>query len=138
MELPIKIEGILFAKDVNTYKYLILKRTEEDGGFWQPLTGTLNDDESVLDCLSREMEEEIGVKKPKNIIKDVTTFDYVDKYNRRVLEFVYGVELSFEEKITLNPEEHDEYKWVSLDEALKTLKHESNKEAFRILETKLG
>ena len=138
MELPIKLEGILFAKENNFYKFLILKRTLEEGGYWQPLTGTLKDDESVLDCLYRELEEETGVREPVNLIKDVTTFDFVDKYNRRVLEFVYGVELTLDQKITLNPEEHSEYKWVLLDEALEVLKHDSNKNAIKILFKKLG
>ncbi len=63
MELPIKTQGIIFKKENDIIKYLLLKRTEKDGGFWQPMTGTLNDGESLKECLMRELEEETGIEK---------------------------------------------------------------------------
>ena len=77
MELPIKTAGIIFKRENNVIKYLLLKRTKEDGGFWQPMTGTLNNGESLESCLLRELEEETGIKEYVRIIKNVDKFEWV-------------------------------------------------------------
>ena len=34
-ELPIKIQSIVYTKNPDGLKILLLKRNQEDGGFWQ-------------------------------------------------------------------------------------------------------
>ena len=41
MELPIKVQGVIYSKKNDKTEYLIIKRCESDGGFWQGVTGTL-------------------------------------------------------------------------------------------------
>lgn len=130
-ELPIKVQGVLFAKVGAGLKFLLLKRSPEDGGFWQAMTGTLDSNENMITCLKREVEEEIGVKNEK--IKSITDMFYSftwEKKEKLIYEYVYGVELNSDQVITLS-EEHTEYKWCSFDDALELLEKDNNKNAFR-------
>lgn len=68
IELPIKLEDILFARKGGEIKYLVLHRRPEGGNFWQPLTGTLESNESIIECLFHKIEEELGLSKT-DIIK---------------------------------------------------------------------
>ena len=45
MELPIKVQGVLYTKPNQKIEYLLIKRNEKDGGFWQSVTGTLEEGE---------------------------------------------------------------------------------------------
>ena len=102
-ELPIKIQGILFAKVGVEIKFLLLKRSPEDGGFWQAMTGTLDSNENMITCLKREVEEEIGVKSEN--IKSITDMFYSftwEKKGKLIYEYVYGVELDPNQIITLS------------------------------------
>jgi len=127
-ELPIKIELIVFTKHAGKTEYLVLKRTEKEGGFWQPVTGTLEIDESIKECLARELREETGIDSIVKVTDEVYRFSW-EKNNYTVVELVYGVEITLE-KIALNPNEHSEYKWCDFDEAVKLLGRENNRKAY--------
>jgi dihydroneopterin triphosphate diphosphatase len=129
-ELPIKLEGILFSKAGDKYEFLILKRTPDDGDFWQPLTGTLKNGEKLEDCLLRELQEETGIQKPVNITNEVWRFDW-RKGDYAIIEFVFGVEINRNAEITLSKDEHSEYKWCNFDEAVEMLGRDNNKKAFQ-------
>ena len=130
MDLPIKLEGVIYSVKDGKYRFLILKRTPEEGGFWQPLTGTLEDGEKLSDCLLRELQEETGIKEPLKITGEVWRFDW-KKGEYTIIEFVFGIELNGDEEIKLNPNEHSEDKWCSYDEAMQLLGRDNNKNAFR-------
>ena len=51
--------------------FLLLKRTPQDGGFWQPLTGTVEDGEKLSDCLKRELNEETGIKDIITLLENI-------------------------------------------------------------------
>lgn len=131
MDLPIKVEGILYAKRGNDVHFLLIKRVPEDGGFWQPLTGTLEDGEKLNDCLKRELLEEIGVNEPKYITEEVYRFDWKNKSNQTIIEIVFGVEVTYKQKITLS-DEHDDCRWCSYAEAIATLEKENNKKSLQM------
>lgn len=61
MELPIKVQGVMYSKNNDKIEYLIIKRSEKDGGFWQGVTGTLEEGEKLKECLIREIKEELGI-----------------------------------------------------------------------------
>lgn len=127
--LPIKFEAIPFVETEGGTRFLLVRRIPEDGGFWQPITGTLQSDESLIDCLYREIQEEIGIG--RSDIVSVTdmfrSFTWM-KGDITITEFVYGVEFKSEYAIQLGSE-HDAYKWCSFDEALSLLEKENNKKA---------
>lgn len=136
-ELPIKVEGVIFSKVDGGYKFLILKRTPEDGDFWQPLTGTVNDGEKLVDCLKRELKEETGIVNSINFTEEIWRFDWKNKRDETIVEFVFGIEIDFDSEIKLNPSEHSEYKWGSFDEAMKLLGRDNNKKAFEMFKEKI-
>lgn len=129
MELPIKIEGIMFTESNEGYKFLLLKRTLEDGGFWQPLTGTVEDGEKLEECLLRELKEETSLSNPIAILPNIWKFEWKKKEDT-IIEFVYGVKLDPKVQIKINTEEHSEFKWCSFQEATNLLGKENNKTAF--------
>ena len=129
-ELPIKIEGVIFRQNQDQQiEILLLQRSEEDGGFWQPLTGTLEFEESLIDCLTRELEEETGLSNPVRITEEVYRFSWPKK-DYTVVELVYGIEVAADAEVKLS-HEHQNFVWLSFDEAFAKLEKENNKKAFQ-------
>ncbi len=133
-ELPIKVELIVFKREENFCSFLLLKRSPEDGGFWQPITGTLEMEESIRQCMLRELEEETGIGEVLNVSEEIHRFSW-QKKDYTVVEMVYGVEVPHQD-ITLS-REHTEYRWCGFDEAMQLLEKENNKNAFSAFKSKL-
>jgi 8-oxo-dGTP pyrophosphatase MutT (NUDIX family) len=115
--LPIKVEAIVYYTDENGIKiFLAVKRSPEDGSFWQPVTGTLEIIDNMENCLIREINEEIGLKK-EDIIS-ISDCIYHFKWNKKsigeIYEYVFAVEVKKSPQIKLS-EEHVEYKWGTKD-----------------------
>jgi len=99
-------------------KFLILHRIKNWRG-WEFLKGGLEGNESELQCLKREINEETGARKykifktgyrikykwPKSYIKDRKKFKGADGK-------LYLVQL-FSKNIKVDRGEHDKFKWVN-------------------------
>ncbi|MCJ7634775.1 NUDIX pyrophosphatase [Candidatus Bathyarchaeota archaeon] len=131
MRLPIQVEAIIFRRNRDMIEYLLLKRLPERNGFWQPVTGGMEEGETREEALCREVKEETGVKNIVAVIEGLYYFEFSDPNLNQ--EYVYGVEVSPSEEIVLDREEHSEYKWCSFQEALQLLHWKENKEALRKL-----
>jgi len=131
MRLPIEVEAILFRRSSKGIEYLVVKRVPEKGGFWQPITGGVEEGETKTEALGREVREETGIENIVKIIEDVHYFEFSDPHLYK--EYVFGVEVSSNEKIVLDENEHSEFRWCSFQEALRLLKWEGNKEGLRKL-----
>lgn len=115
-------------------EYCLFYRKKEK--FWQGISGGVEDLETLEDTVKREVYEETGIKVNRIIKLDTISsipginvnkmFNYVNNIYV-VYEYAFGV-LIFDEEIQLS-EEHEKYKWVSYDEAIKLLKYDSNKTA---------
>jgi dATP pyrophosphohydrolase len=116
-------------------EYLLLKRLPERNGFWQPVTGGMEEGETREEALRREVMEETGVKNIVAVIEGLYYFEFSDPNLNQ--EYVYGVEVSSSEEIVLDGEEHSEYRWCSFQEALQLLHWKENKKALRRLNTTL-
>ena len=127
-----QIQGIVFKKEKGDIKFLLLKRVPEKGNFWQSVTGGVKKGEEVLAALKREVEEEIGAKEIKNIVNTGYSFSFTMEDGEDIVEEVYGVEIEPSHEVIIS-EEHSEFKWTDLKEALNLLKYESNKKGFEIL-----
>ena len=137
-----QIGCVVFRQNNNQLEFLLLKRVPEKGGFWQSITGEV-EDENLKDAVLREAKEEAGIEKDAvlRLIENVNSFDYEnDKKGCIVREYVFGLEVSSQQEISLDKniyKEHDKFKWASLEEALKLLKWDTSKESVRKLVDKL-
>lgn len=61
IERPIEMESVQVLLRTLEGEYLLLKRTERDGGFWQPVTGLIEFGESPVEAALREVREETGL-----------------------------------------------------------------------------
>ena len=135
MRLPVQVQGILFRKINRGIEYLLLKTTPEREDFWQPVTGGLEEGETKVEALKREVWEETGIKSTARIIEDVHYFEYSDahfiniKGFNFIKEYVFGVEVDPNERIVIDGKEHSQFSWCSFQEALQLLKWDENKKA---------
>lgn len=130
-KLPIKVEAIIYYLDKNNVKYfLAIKRSQEDGGFWQPVTGTLESIDNIENCLLREINEEIGLAKEDIIsISDcIHHFVWNKKLIGEINEYVFAVEVKKSSQIKLSFE-HVEYRWETKDKVKNTYEMFNNKVA---------
>jgi len=143
MEKNPKVNCILFRKKNSGYEFLLLKRTPERGGYWQPITGSVEStDASLNDAAYREMLEETGIGKEGviRVIENVHVFTWIDEGETKT-EHVFCFEVAPDAKVRLDVnvcKEHDEYKWVAFEEALKQIEYDTQKDAFRKLKAVLG
>ena len=128
MRLPIQTLIVLYYKEEDSIKYFLAKRTEQKGGFWQPISGGLVNGETLRESAIREVREETGLK-----VLNLTRCDYIYQFQDEkgfwLTEYLFiGEVLSKDVHLS---EEHEQYRWVSLDLGLELLKYENNKEALK-------
>lgn len=148
MRLPVQVQCIVFRNTAKGYEFLLLKRTAARGGFWQPVTGGVEDTDADLSAACfRELEEEAGIKREDvlRVTENVHEFDFDSRNFREgavtsLHEYVFGFEVDPAVRVTLDFNvypEHEEFRWAWLEEALRLLKWESNREALRKLRARL-
>lgn len=114
-------------------KYLVTRRAKVNDympGLWDIPGGTIEFAEETVDALKREISEETGLKiKPGKII---LAYGYLSDETRHQFQLVYECEyLSGEVK--LNPEEHDEFRWIKTQDFSKIKKIAFLKELGKVL-----
>jgi dATP pyrophosphohydrolase len=125
-----QVEVIVFKIINDKILFLLLKRNEQRGGFWQPVTGGVEEGENLIEAVNRELREETGITRYLRIIENLHYFEFKSEGYGELKEYVFGVEIDPATNIKLSSE-HTEMKWCDLDEALTLLKHDSNKVGFR-------
>jgi len=131
MRLSIEVEAIIFRRNDSRIEYLLLKRLPQKNGFWQPVTGGMEEGETLEEALRREIMEETGIRKIVAMIEGLYYFEFSDPNPNQ--EYAYGVEVSPSEEILLDGREHSEYRWCSFQDALQLLHWKENKAALRKL-----
>ena len=108
---------------------LILKRKKNRGGFWQTITGGIHIGESLMDCATREIKEELSISE-KKIISVNFSYSFIGSEGYVLQEYVFTTLLTIDKskKIKLS-DEHEEYKWVKIKTANSFLKFKENKKA---------
>ncbi|MFA1560047.1 NUDIX hydrolase [Aliivibrio fischeri] len=109
------VSGVALSKIDGEVKMLLMKRVK--GGFWCHVAGSIEQGETGIDAIVREFKEE-------------TQIDVLNLYNAQYLEQFYEASVNViqlipvfvvmcppQQEVVLN-EEHTEYKWCSLEEAL--------------------
>ena len=114
----IKIEspGVNVAvvkKDYDGWKFLILKRAEEEsyGGFWGFMTGGKKGDETVAQVVVRELKEETGLAPDSMWASEYVVQFYEPEYDAIwILPLIVAL-VPEDAEIELSPE-NSEYRWL--------------------------
>ena len=131
-----QVEVIVFKIVNGQLLFLLLKRNPRRGGFWQPVTGEVHDEEDLADAAKRELLEETQIDKYLQFVDDVHYFEFDSEGYGRLKEYVFGVEVVQDVEVVISSE-HTEMKWCTFEESLELLKYDSNKEAFKKLYDKI-
>jgi len=101
-------------------KILLLHRQDGkiQGDRWGVPAGKADQDETLLDAIARETEEEAGFKTEQGAYKYMRTY-YLRYPGNDLLYHVYHLPVQEKPVIVLNPKEHKDYRWVGADEALR-------------------
>ena len=143
MRKPKQVLVFLYRKNRNNlYEYCIFYRKKLQ--FWQGLSGGVEDDETLIETVKREVFEETGIK-VNNIyqlssISSIPVVDVTGEFSWGkdvyvVAEYSFGVFIDdYSFKLS---DEHKEYGWFLFDEAYDKLKFDSNKTALWELDQRL-
>jgi len=69
-----------------SFRVLILKRTPERSGYWQPVCGGIENGEESKEAVIREIFEETGIANGKDIIDLNYTFSYKETKNGTLMD----------------------------------------------------
>lgn len=132
MRKDIQVSIYCAFKEEEDIFYILVKRNERRGGFWQPLSGGVEDFDgnNLINSVIREVKEELGINIfKKQIIKLPYSFKFVDKEGVEKTEYCFGVILSLKQKKNIKlSEEHTTIMYSKDLEYLKSLlKFEENK-----------
>ncbi|MBM3233306.1 NUDIX domain-containing protein [Candidatus Pacearchaeota archaeon] len=108
------LQVIVFSIHQKEVKYLLLRRIPAKGGFWQPITGRKEKNESPKDGALRELQEELGI--PIQKIIDVDNFPNGQGEGK---DYIFAAEVlpSVEIRLDRPSVEHDHYQWCTYQEA---------------------
>ena len=133
----------------NEWEFLMLKRVKQRGGFWQGITGGQEEGESLTQAAERELFEETGFGSEdfEGIIKQIDflyQFPIMEEYRYQyspeveiITEYVFFVIISSHLNPIIDPNEHSDFMWVNIEEALELLEYHDNIKAIQCVITEL-
>jgi dihydroneopterin triphosphate diphosphatase len=140
------VQVVIFTQRDGVREYLLLKRLEAYDGFWQPVTGSLEEGETHTQAAVREVAEETGIVIGEEFLINlgiVNTFEIAERWRRyydpRVThneEICFAVRIEASD-VRLDPKEHDAFVWVNYQSALRMLYWDSNKRVLTATERML-
>lgn len=158
LERPIEAESVQVLLRTPEGRYLLLKRVEHEGGFWQPVTGLIEPGESPTQAAIREVREETGLdlmhevpeSKSLRVTDDeaatsspLLALPYVhafafseprDPLPRFIREYSFLAMVPALASIRLNPAEHEAFRFEEAATALALVPWKGNRRALLLSE----
>lgn len=139
---PVSVLVIVY----NDAAEVLLLRRVRPFDFWQSITGSLDEDESVTSAASRELLEETGLSSEGSLsdsgIERAFTID--PRWQHRFapgvtenLEYEWRYRLPSALPVTIDQREHSAFKWCPIDEAIDAVWSWTNREALQQLQSDL-
>lgn len=113
---------------------LLLQTNAARGRFWQPVTGTVEDDEGYFEAACREPLEETSLAFASQPLDSGYEFTYTSRFGpakERVFALTVADDDAVPPRPILDPKEHDDFRWLAPREALKMLRFPSNSEGLK-------
>ena len=112
-------------------------------GYWQSVTGSQEDDETLRDTARREVQEETGLAFPDAALRDwqqTNVYEIFPEWRHRYApgvthntEHVFSLEIPAPCAIQLAPNEHSNYGWLPWQDAAPRCFSWSNRDAILAL-----
>ena len=143
MRKPKQVLVFLYRENHNNeYEYCIFYRTKMK--IWQAISGGVEDDETLIETVKREIKEETNLDVDEIYqLSSTTTIPVINvtgeftfgKNIYVVTEYCFGVHINNDEIKLSN--EHRQYRWLSFKDAYNKLEFDSNKNALWELNERL-
>ena len=143
-KLPVSVLVLVHTPDL----YVLMLERADRPGFWQSVTGSQHEGETLRETAARELAEETGLDAARYPLTDwqkQNRFEIYLQWRHRYApgvthnqEHVFAVEIPRSLEITIAPREHLAYAWLPWREAAERAFSWSNAEAIRDLPSRLA
>jgi len=143
-KIPVSVLVVVHTPDLQV---LLLERADHPG-FWQSVTGSQDEGETLAQTAARELREETGLDAARYGLSDWRRKNQYEIYKRWRHRYAPGVMHNTEHvfsllvpqplPVTLAPREHLRYQWLAWREAADKVFSWSNAEAIRELPQRLA
>ena len=125
------VDCYVYLKTDNDLNFLLLKRNKNKiyEHLWQGVAGKIEEGETPPEAAIRELKEETGLDPVNMFVADHVSRFYEVHGDRVNLVPVFGIEAG-STGVTLS-DEHIDFKWVNIKEALNTLVWNGQKEGIQ-------
>lgn len=142
-KIPVSVLVVIYTEDGQV---LLMERADAPG-FWQSVTGSQDDGETLEQTAIREVREETGLDASQFELTpwDIETrYEIYERWRHRYApgvthntEHVFGLRLPRPLPVVLAPREHLRFVWLPWDAAAERCFSSSNAAAVRLLPTRL-
>ena len=108
----------------------VVEEPDIPGGFWQPITGGIEEGEASHEACVREVHEETSLRVRAEDLHQVPGRWELQLPHQVIRKDLYWVEVS-ETAIRIAPAEHDDWKWVPISAVESELHWESNRRTWK-------
>ncbi|CAN2038992.1 NUDIX pyrophosphatase [Candidatus Magnetomoraceae bacterium gMMP-15] len=131
MKIKNSIECWIINKDTHKVLLLLCPETHKHRAYWQPITGGMEKNESLLQACLREVREETGIILQDNELKILIEGYAICLPNEKMelRKSVFIAEINACEVII--SDEHIGYKWILPEDVSQCLLWESNKQTYK-------
>ena len=136
---PVSVLVVIHTPNLNI---LLLERAAH-AGYWQSVTGSQEEGETLIETAAREVEEETGISAPLNAFKDWQIshmFEIFSEWRYRYApgvslntEHVFSLEVTEGQPVRVAPEEHLGFIWLPWNEAAGKCFSWTNRDAILML-----
>ncbi len=136
---PVSVLVVIHSPSLNV---LLLERASH-AGYWQSVTGSQEDGESLIETAAREVAEETGIVAPQSVFRDwqlTNSFEIFTEWRYRYApgvthnsEHVFSLEVPEGQPVRIAPGEHLDQCWLPWREAAAKCFSWSNRDAILML-----